>query len=113
LQLPYLNVHLNKQVINQIEVAKKLSKLVSNELNKPEKFVMVSIESDICICFNGTEELTVFMELKSIGFPEDIKKISKSLCNFMKKEFNINKDRVYIVFSDVNRKMWSWNGETF
>jgi phenylpyruvate tautomerase PptA (4-oxalocrotonate tautomerase family) len=40
-------------------------------------------------------------------------RLSKMLCDFVKEELNIPKNRVYIEFSDAPGKMWGWNGGTF
>jgi phenylpyruvate tautomerase PptA (4-oxalocrotonate tautomerase family) len=111
--LPYLNIHYSEDVINKNEIVAKLSKFVSEELNKPERYVMISFNTDVCMSLGSNKNSLLFIEFKSIGFKKDVKKISEALCRFMEKELKVNKDRIYIVFSDIDRSMWGWNGTTF
>ncbi len=93
---------------------KKASALLSDILGKPEKFIMVSIESNPDMIFGGSNDPLLYTELKSIGLPrERTKEISSEFCNFLHQETGVAIDRIYIEFSDAERSMWGWNGTTF
>ena len=111
--MPYLNIRFSEKVTNKKEILSKLSKFISDELHKPEKYVMISFETDVCMSLGAYEKQALFIEFKSIGFTKDVKVLSELLCDFMERELNISKDRIYIVFSDIDKSLWGWNGTTF
>ena len=112
--MPYLKIQVNKNLNTEEEIIQKASKLIAEELGKPESYVMVLFEPEVKLAFGGSMEPAVFMELKSIGL-DDTKTegLSRTLCNFSEKELGVSKDRVYIEFKDASGSMWGWNGSTF
>lgn len=111
--MPYLSCKTNKNIENTEEILKGLSKLVVDELGKPESYVMVSFEN--CdMLFAGNNDLTAFIELKSLGFPKSkTGKLSAAICSYLNKSLDIKPDRIYINFHDIERSMWGWNSSTF
>jgi len=116
--MPYLRIQTttstNSSTASTENVLKKASRLVANELSKPEDYVMVSFEPPSAMLFAGSAEPTAFLELRGIGLP--VKKtgdLSRALCELVETELGIPKDRVYINFADVPANLWGWNGETF
>lgn len=92
----------------------RASKLVSSLVGKPEKYVMVALETGIPMAFSGTEAPAAYLELKSIGLPESrTGEFSRALCSFVSDEFGIRQERIYIEFADAPRAMWGWDGGTF
>lgn len=90
------------------------SRLVANQLGKPERYVMVSLEHNPAMLFAGEDAPLAYLELKSIGLPAtSTGDLSRSLCELMNDALGIDPDRVYIEFSDAPRHMWGWNGGTF
>ena len=68
-------------------VLKKASRLVAQELGKPEQYVMVSLEPPSAMLFAGSAEPAAFLELRAIGLP--IKKtgdLSRVLCELVEAE---------------------------
>ena len=114
--MPYLKIQSNQPVPATAAEAfiKRASKIVADQLGKPENYVMVALEPPLPMVFAGSETPTVFMELKSIGLPEaKTPALSAALCNLVQEALGVNSDRVYIEFADAPRKMWGWNGATF
>lgn len=112
--MPYLKLQTNKKVKNKDQLLKYISQKIADELNKPETYVMVSLEDDKDLTFGGTGEQAIFIELKSIGLKKSItEELSHFLCIFAEEELGISKDRVYIEFKDVSGEMWGWNGSIF
>ena len=90
----------------------KISKLVAKELGKPESFIMVALETATKMVFGGTNDPTIFMELKSVGLPESITSdLSASLCDFAEQHLNVKKERVYIEFANPLKSMFGWKGK--
>ncbi len=92
----------------------KASSHVASLLAKPESYVMVALEASVPMLFAGDDAPLAYLELKSIGLPENkTTSLSAALCNLMEEAASISKDRVYIEFADAPRAMWGWNGGTF
>ncbi|RJQ46821.1 MAG: hypothetical protein C4528_06500 [Gammaproteobacteria bacterium] len=114
--MPYLKLQTNTDV-NPAQTGallKKLSKTVAQHLGKPESYVMVALEPPAPMLFAGTDAPLAYLELKSIGLPQNkTTALSKTLCDLMHQELGISQERVYIEFSNATGPMWGWNGETF
>lgn len=98
----------------QQTVAKKLSQLVSTMLSKPENYVMVEIRGNASLLFAGSNEPCIYVELKSIGLPEQqTSSLSQQLAASLQQQLQVASERIYIEFSNAQRHMWGWNGTTF
>ena len=114
--MPYLKIQTNQalEATATKNFIKKASELVAEKLGKPERYVMVVMDPPVPMVFAGSDEPTIFMELKSIGLSEtQTPGLSDALCHLVNSELGIAGDRVYIEFADAPRKMWGWNGATF
>lgn len=114
--MPYLRIQTNVSIDNILEktLLSKASQLTAEILGKPEKYVVVSLEHNPAMLFSGTSDPLAYLELKSIGLPGNATGgFSQSLCEFLHQELSIEKDRIYIEFSNAERNMWGWNGATF
>jgi phenylpyruvate tautomerase PptA (4-oxalocrotonate tautomerase family) len=114
--MPYLKIQANKGLDEKASQAflKKASKLVAQQLSKPEDYVMVSLEPPSAMLFAGSSEPTAFLELRALGLPaKKTGELSRLLCELVESELSVQKDRVFINFMDFPASMWGWNGETF
>jgi len=114
--MPLLRVTTNKPVSNaeRQEIAGLLSSSVSAILNKPEDYVMVILQTDATMQFAGSTEPLAYLELKSLGLPEDkTADFSSALCSLVRDHLGITPDRTYIEFSSPPRHFWGWNETTF
>jgi len=114
--MPLLKIHTN-QTINpnkQAELLAAASTEVANLLGKSEKYVMVILEPQQPLLFGGIDAPTAYLELKSLGLPqEQTTTLSSGLCHLIHQQLAIPAERIYIEFSDTARHMWGWNGGTF
>jgi phenylpyruvate tautomerase len=114
--MPLLSIETNQTVDDSsiTHLLKTASRMIAEQLGKPERFVMVRFNRNPDMLFAGDDAALVYMELKSIGLPEaGTEELSLSLCNLMEAEINVPRDRVYIEFANAPRKLWGWNGGTF
>ena len=114
--MPYLKIQTNKPVpeILTRRILERSSKLIAQELGKPEEYVMIALEPSVKMLFAGSSDPVAFLELKSIGLPaKKTKDLSRVLCELIENELDIAKERVYVKFIDVQRGMWGWNGGVF
>jgi len=93
---------------------KQTSSLTASLLSKPESYVMVIAETSCSMLFAGSNEPLCYIELKSIGLPEnETPSISAALCQLVNDIAGINPERIYIEFTNAPRAMWGWNSATF
>ena len=112
--MPLLSIRTNCQLNNKKELALEASKLTAQILSKPEAYVMVSIEDSQALIFAGNDQPAAYVELKSLGLPEDqTSDLSSSLCTFINERLDIDSARIYIEFSNAERHMWGWKDGTF
>jgi len=114
--MPLLIIHTNLSVPEDRQQAliKKASALIAQLLSKPERYVMVCMQDHLPMVFAGTDTPCAYLELKSIGLPEDrTAEISRALCELLVAEIDITSERIYIEFANAERHMWGWNLSTF
>ena len=112
--MPYLKIQTNIRIKDKIEIMQEATALLSTILGKPKQYIMVALEPASAMVFAGTDEPLAFLELKSIGLPEnETAALSAEICEFIQKSLGISKERIYIEFSDVKRHLFGWNGKTF
>ena len=114
--MPYLRIQTNRNIDSEPghRLMQRASRLVSEKLGKPERYVMVALQAPVPMLFAASDEPLAYAELKSIGLPVDAtKELSAAVCGLLQDALEIPKERVYIEFSDAPRRMWGWNGATF
>ena len=113
--MPLLKIQTNNvlDTTQQETLLSRASQQLAEALGKPERYVMVAMQPQASMLFAGTDDPLAYLELKSIGLPEDkTTELSTMLCALMA-EHGIPADRVYIEFTDAPRAMWGWNNGTF
>lgn len=114
--MPYLLIQTNCTVdqAGREKLLATASKMVAEQLGKPESYVMVTIDSDRTMCFAGSTDPLAYLELKSLGLPENTTPdLSRALCELLGAELDISPDRIYIEFASPERHMFGWNSATF
>lgn len=114
--MPYLNIQTNRPVPegSHQELLHKASRLVSEQLGKPERYVMVALAPPVPMLFAGEDAPAAYLELKSIGLPRaKTQALSAALGDLMEESLGIAPARVYIEFADAAREMWGWDSGTF
>lgn len=114
--MPYLKIQTNLPVTPaaQKTVALAASSLISEELGKPQEYVMIAVQPSTVMLFAGTDDPVAFLELKAIGIPgRQTKRLSSELCRLINDHLGVSPDRIYVKFIDVQRGMWGWKGDVF
>ena len=106
-----INISSKSDVDNDL-LQKKVSKMVADLTGKPESYVMTIIQSNSQMTFGGSDEPCCFIKLQSIGgiTPSSM---SKSLCELVASQTNIETNRIYIEFIDIKASNWGFNCSTF
>ena len=113
--MPYLRIQTNRSVEPEAGAVlmSRASSLLSAQLGKSESYIMVSIEDEAPMIFAGNPEPLAYLELKSIGLPDDLTPaLAEALCTLLGEELGIPSDRIYIEFANAERHLWGWNGRT-
>ena len=112
--MPFLKVHTNKTERINKGFLTETTRFLAELLGKPEKVVMIKMETGSDMTFGGTTEATALAELKSIGLPEDqTQAYAEKLSGYLSKQLDIPEERIFITFSSFERHMWAWKGKTF
>jgi phenylpyruvate tautomerase PptA (4-oxalocrotonate tautomerase family) len=114
--MPLLSIETN-QTVHQDKInnlVAEASRTTASLLGKPESYVMVRVTHNPDMMFAGTQEPLAYLELKSLGLPEDrTTELSRGLCDLMSDGLDIPAERIYIEFTNGTRHLWGWNGGTF
>ncbi len=110
--MPLLSIESNCALTGSL--LKSASEKVAAALGKPEQYVMVRYTHNPDMLFAGNNEPLAYVELKSIGLPENTTAdLSAMLCDLLHDELGVPTNRIYIEFSNAPRQMWGWNRATF
>lgn len=112
--MPVLNIQTNAELTSSEDIIRKLSAEVASMLGKPESYVMVILTHNPDMLFTGSSEPLAYVELKSIGLPEDrTAAFSSQLCATLKILLGVDPGRIYIEFSNAERHLFGWDSRTF
>lgn len=114
--MPLLRLTTNQEIAadQQQQITSRLSAAVAEMLGKPESYVMVIFQVNPAMSFAGSQEPLAYVELKSLGLPEDkTTDFSATLCQHVDSLLNVPPSRTYIEFSSPARHFWGWNSNTF
>jgi phenylpyruvate tautomerase len=114
--MPVLKISTNSDIKPGLKAAllKTISTQVASMLGKPERYVMVMLENNPDMIFDGTPSPLAYLELKSIDLPEHrTAEFSSALCGMINQHLDIPNERIYIEFSNAERHLWGWNAATF
>ncbi len=113
--MPYINCITNIKVSDSDILKSELAKALDSIADKGEKFLMVSIQSEEKLYFQGNDNPAAFIEIQYIGsFSSEVKiELTEAFGKILENKENITSDRVYIKFTGVKAENWGWNGSLF
>ena len=114
--MPTLIIKTNAPIANDAasELLKAASATVAAMLGKPERYVMVLLEPTSHMSFGGDTAPLAYLELKSLGLPEERSaELSATLCRLVEEHMNVPPTRVYIEFASPPRHLFGYDGGTF
>ena len=98
----------------QEEITRGCSTLLSQLLNKPESYIMVILECEVNLIFDGKATPDCYLELKSIGLTEEqTPDFSAAFTQYLMEKTGTHANRIHIEFSNSARHLWGWKGPTF
>ncbi len=114
--MPYFSITTNVTMDRDTarETAGKASAFIADLLEKPETYVMASIQPDTPLVFGGNQKPVAMVHLKSIGLPKErCPELSAKICSFVEAALGVPAGRIFIDFKNLDGKMFGWNGRTF
>lgn len=97
------------------ELLSGLHKTVSEMLGAPEQYCMMHVLPDQRMIFGGTNAPCAVVRVTCIGKlgVEPNKNYSAKIFDFVEKNLGISKDRMFVVFQDVDTSVVGHKGTTF
>ena len=113
--MPYFSIETNKQIDSSTneDLMKKATTFLAEMMEKPEHVIMVTIKSETPMVFAGISGPAAFVQVKAVKLEKSkCPEFSNKVCDFLEKEINIPKDRVFIEFIDIDPTIFGFNGDT-
>ena len=115
--MPFMRVKTNQEMAtSEAETAfmQEATSRVAELLNKPERYCMVALEPGELMFFASSDAPCAQVELASLDLPEgETEEYSQALCEFLYNRLEVEPERIYIRFDNVERGMWGTNRTTF
>jgi len=109
--MPCLTIATNARIGNAESFNRAATELVSEITGKAAAYCMVVTHAEAAMAFGGSGEPAAFMELRAIGLDEgSTDAFSARLCAFAREELGVAPKRVFIVFHNVPRQLWGYDG---
>lgn len=113
--MPYISTKISLPLAR--ETRERLSaaygELISIFPGKTERWLMLSMEGNAAMYFDGTPDpcAIVTISLFGKGSADAYDKMTAAVCALIAKECAIPKDRIYVKYEEVEH--WGWNGINF
>ena len=114
--MPFLHVTSNADAGPEAAeaVLHQCAGLCCDLLGKPADYMQTAYHPASTMTMGSRQGPCVFAELKSIGLPGDsVQRLSEALTTGLADGLGVPPENVYLVFQDVPREQWAWNGHTF
>ena len=114
--MPTLTIHTNIHVegMDLNALLEDATDLLVENLNKPREFILVRLETRSHLMFGGSDGPAAFIELISLGLPDEgPAELTPRLSSFLQEKLRIKPERMYFCFPQIPRTHFGWNGKTF
>lgn len=113
--MPFINIKTNTTISKETEVNLKsaFGQAITNIPGKTEQWLMVGIEPDAKLYFQGSDAPAAMVEVSIFGQATDdaYDALTKELCNVITAHLAIPADRTYVKYSEIDH--WGWNHQNF
>lgn len=113
--MPLAKIVCSRSAANPERLLGRVSRVLAEQLHKPEAYVMTCLEAPALMTFAGTLEPCAYVEIKNIGtFTSALTKaLSSAITSVIAEELAVPEARVYIEFGDAQPHLWGHGGDTF
>jgi len=113
--MPFINIKTNQPVPKEKQEAIKsgLGKAITTLAGKSETWLMVGIEPEYVLYFQGTDApaAMVSVSVYGNGSPSAYDKLTGQISGILNDALNIPTNRIYVSYSGTPD--WGWNGGNF
>lgn len=114
--MPFISTKTNVKISSdKCEAIKtKLGKAIELLPGKSENWLMVSLEDECNLYFQGkNDKALAFVEVKIYGkaSKDAYNSLTREITNILHAELNIQPDCIYVKYEEVS--IWGWNGSNF
>jgi phenylpyruvate tautomerase PptA (4-oxalocrotonate tautomerase family) len=116
--MPYINCVVSEELSRSDKEKMKvyLGDLISVFPGKSEEWLLIRFSDCETLYFKGEcEERAAVIEVKLFG-AQEIKykdKFTSKVSSLFEDELHIPKDKIYVIFYEIEDGNWGWNGELF
>ncbi len=114
--MPFIDAKVSVAVSKEVEesIVQKLGKAISLIPGKSEAWLMLNIQPECRLYFQGTNQKpTAMVEVKLFGAasPAAYQKMTAEVTKILSSELNISENRIYVKYEEASH--WGWNGSNF
>lgn len=113
--MPFINVKTNQPVSKAQQEAVKagLGKAITALPGKSEQWLMVSLEPDAILYYQGSDAPAAMIQVQICGAVSSpaSENLTARICELIQTELNIPQNRIYISY--FGTPDWGWNGNNF
>ena len=114
--MPYIDAKLSVSLTQQKEkeIKQKLGEAIECIPVKSEQWLMVQLEENCCLYFQGTnDQPSAMVEVKIFGKAEDsaYDAMTAAVTEILSSELEIPASRIYVKYEECSH--WGWNGNNF
>ncbi len=113
--MPFISAKTNQAISAGQEetLRKELGKAISLLPGKSETWLMISLEGDLHMAFQGTCDPCAMLQVTVYGKanPAAYEKLTEKLTNVVSEVLSVPPDRIYVAYGETEN--WGWNGSNF
>jgi phenylpyruvate tautomerase PptA (4-oxalocrotonate tautomerase family) len=116
--MPFVEVTTSARLVDsgqQRALLHQVTRLTAQHLDKRPAYVMVKLTEGAAMEFAGNDEPCAHVAVNGIGTPrrEQVRVLTKALCDEIERALGVSGDRTYVVFTPVPRELWGLDGSMF
>ena len=113
--MPFINVKTNLPVDDLVaeQIKTQLGRAISVIRGKSEEWLMVGIQPDYALWFQGSDDPAAMVETAVYGGadPEDYDELTARITDILTALLPLDAQRVYVKYQEC--EYWGWNGANF
>lgn len=113
--MPFIDVKTNQKMDDKVkEVIKaELGQAIKTIPGKSETWLMVNLEPECSLYFQGSDEPAVFVDIKIYGHAssDSYNQLTKKITSLLSQKLNVREDRIYVCYMETEN--WGFAGENF
>lgn len=112
--MPFIELKTNQNIKeNEKTIKSELGKAITAIPGKSETWLMVELEGDKAMYFQGSDEPCAMFEIAIFGKASDdaYDDLTKRICDISEKYLGVSPDRTYVKYTEIEH--WGYNNFNF